>query len=486
MVRMHPSMLDNIQKLRRFFLGTAQKPDKALVHLARDHCMNDRNTVLNCLIKKKTKIAVQRPNIIITNKKTCTHHIIKYTIFYQTMRVLFHYTHKQTLGHTTRSIALATALCRHGAEVLVLQGGVPQPFIRFPKDCQILDIPFPFDDRTSFQAHAVPVSGAKRAQFILKTAADFCPDVFITEFFPFGRLAYLPELLPTLRYLRKKGTRIIASIGYPLLLELDRLRDPTFAALHRSLFALFDTFLIHTPEQLETPYIQQTIQSPDLSRLYAATMGELKKRIIYTGYVFPEKMITGGTKLPLIKNTASTIVISRGGGAVYPKLITRAIEAQRLLNAKTHTVNTIVACGPATSPKEMALFQSCLKSEDKGRVFLADHLDNLDDHLRTCSVSVSLCGYNTSVQLMRYATPSVIIPYQNSLSSASTNDQIARAQLLQERFSSTILDYNTMTAQSVADAIKKQMSSPRPSPAPAEWFNGADVAARFIVQDTAD
>ena len=41
------------------------------------------------------------------------------------MRVLFHYTHKQTPEHTTRSIALATALCRHGAEVLILQEGVP-------------------------------------------------------------------------------------------------------------------------------------------------------------------------------------------------------------------------------------------------------------------------------------------------------------------------------------------------------------------------
>jgi predicted glycosyltransferase len=399
------------------------------------------------------------------------------------MRVLFHYTHKQTLGHTTRSIALATALCRHKAEVLILQGGMPQPFIRFPKDCKFLDIPLPFDTRTSFQSHAVPVSAAKRAQFILKATADFCPDVLITEFFPFGRLAYTPELLPTLRYLRKKGTRIIASIGYPLLIDLDRLEDQKFAALHRAVFAFFDTFLIHTPEGLETSYIQKTIQSPALSRLYATIMKDLKKRIIYTGYVFPEKMITGGTPLPVGKNTSSTIVISRGGGAVCPKLITLAIKAHRLLDDK---IRTIIACGPATSTKEMALFQSCLKHKDKARIFLADHLANLDDHLRTCRVSVSLCGYNTSVQLMRYGTPSVIIPYQNILSKASTNDQVARARLMGEHFSSIILDYDTMTARSLADAIKKQMSSSRPAPAPGDWFNGADVAARFIVQDTAN
>jgi predicted glycosyltransferase len=403
------------------------------------------------------------------------------------MRVLFHYTHKQTLGHTTRSVALVTALCRHQAEVLVLQGGMHQPFVRFPKDCKVIDIPFPFDDRTSFRSRAVPASSTKRAGFILKTAAEFCPDVFITEFFPFGRLAYTPELLPTLRYLRKKGTRIIASIGYPLLIDLDRrLAEPKFAALHQALFAFYDFFLVHSPKGLETSYIQKTIPYPALSRLYAATMKDLRKKIIYTGYVFPEKMITGGTQLPAIKKNTDTIIISRGGGAVYPKLITLAIEAQRLLNDKVRTVNMIIACGPATSPKEMALFRSCLKPQDKDHVFLADHLADLDDHLRTCRVSVSLCGYNTSVQLMRYGTPSVIVPYQNNLSENSTNDQVARAQLLHERFLSIILDYDTMTARLLADAIKEQMSSPRPAPAPADWFNGADVAARFIARGTAD
>ena len=398
------------------------------------------------------------------------------------MRVLFHYTHKQTLGHTTRSISLATALCRHGAEVLILQGGLPQPFVRFPDNCQVLDIPFPFDTRASFQSHAAPVSAAERAQFILKTATDFSPDVLITEFFPFGRLTYIPELLPTLRYLRKKGTRIIASIGYPLLTDLERLKDQQFAALHRAIFAFFDTFLIHTPHELETKYIQGTIQPPTLSRSYAAIMKNLKKKIVYTGYVFPEKMMTGGTRLPVTKKTGSnTIVISRGGGAVYPKLVTLAIEAQRHLDGN---IQTIIACGPATSPKEMALFQSCIKPKDKERIFLTDRLDNLDEHFSNCRVSVSLCGYNTSVQLMRYGTPSVIIPYQNKNYEMATNDQIARAELLQKKFSSVILDYDTMTGQSLANAIKEQMNRPRPKPAPADWFNGAEVAARLVVQDT--
>ncbi|MBF0510739.1 MAG: hypothetical protein HQL13_00250 [Candidatus Omnitrophica bacterium] len=404
--------------------------------------------------------------------------MILLSILLFTMRILFHYTHKQTLGHTTRTHALVKSLCRHKAQVLLLQGGLPQPFVRFPKECKILDIPEPFDDRRSFQWHQPPVSAVKRAQFILKTAADFCPDVFITEFFPFGRMPYIPELLPVLRFLRKKNTRIIASIGYPLIIDLKRLSNTKFAALHQALFAFYETFLIHTPGDLETTYIQNSIQSPILAQSYALFMKKLKKKIIYTGYVFPEKMMTKGTKISIKNKKNPTIIISRGGGSVYPKLITKAIEAQRLLD---NNCKTIIACGPATTPKEMALFKACLKQKDRPRVVLTDHINNLDDVLKTCSVSVSLCGYNTSVQLMRFGTPSVIVPYKNNLSSASTNDQIARSKLLVEHFSSICLDHQNLTAKSLALAIKEQLRSPRPQPAPEKWFNGAEACTRYVM-----
>ncbi len=399
------------------------------------------------------------------------------------MRVLFHYTHKQTLGHTTRSVALVTALCRHGAEVLVLQGGLPQPFVQFPKNAKVLDLPLPFDGRGSFQAHAAPVSAAQRAPFILKTAADFKPDVFITEFFPFGRLSYTPELLPTLRFLRKKGVRILASIGYPLLIDLERFQDPRFCALHKSIFAFFDTFLIHTPDKLETAYIQKTIPSEALAKLYFNLLKELEPRTKYTGYVYPQPMISDtGKPRAVAKN--KTVVISRGGGAVYPKLITLSIEAKRLLAPDIHL---IIACGPATTAKEMALFQSCLKPKDQSKIFLTQRISDLDDYFKDCLASVSLCGYNTSVQLMRHGTPSVLVPYQNNLSrdkvlKTNTNDQIARARLLKERFCGLILDYDLMTASNLAEAITQQIHAPRPAPAPQAWFNGADLTARLVLE----
>ncbi len=404
------------------------------------------------------------------------------------MRILFHYTHKQTLGHTTRSISLATAFCRHKSDILILQGGQIQPFIRFPKGAIVKDIPSPFDTRESFQSHVIPHSSSERAKFILRTAAAFKPDVFITEFFPFGRLAYAAELLPTLKFLRKKGTKIISSIGYPLIIDLNKLQDKSFAAIHRAIFALYDAFLIHTPQELENTYIHQSIQSPVLADMYQRIMDDLKDKIKYTGYVFPEQVMVKQKPLPKFDKKAPLIVVSRGGGAVYPNIITCAIEAQRLIKDNIHM---IISTGPATTDEEKALFQSCLKPKDLARITLIDQTEHLDQLFQDCKVSISLCGYNTSVQLMRFGTPSILVPYQNTLSrntllKTTTNDQVARAHLMQERFQAQVIEYDKLNAQTLAQAIRNKLKSPKPKSAPASWFNGAETTARWVLEDKLD
>jgi predicted glycosyltransferase len=398
-------------------------------------------------------------------------------------RILIHYTHKETLGHTTRTISLASALLTKGGKgikLAILQGGLHQPLVQHPKRCTVLDIPFPFDTKSSFASRPIPHRSAERAAFILNSAKSFAPDVFITEFFPFGRAAYSAELLPTLRHLRQSGCRIIASIGYPFIIDLLKLQDKDYARMYKALLSFYDAFLIHTPEKLETPYFHDTMGSKEVSDLYASTLRSIDKKIIYTGYIFPERALNArpDARLGQFPPAKNTVIVSRGGGAVYPKIIVSAIRAQKLLGKE---FRTIIACGPATSNKENAFFKDVLhRYGDKG-VFLADHLSDLDEHLRTCQVSVSLSGYNTSVQLMRHRTPAVIIPYQSGPSNMPTNDQIARSRLLQERFNSILLPYETLTPASLAKAVHARAGMPRPAKAPSSWFSGAETSAKIIL-----
>ena len=398
-------------------------------------------------------------------------------------RILIHYTHKETLGHTTRIAALVNAIARpHAgkAEILVLQGGVPQPYVAHPAGCRMLDIPHPFDSRDSFREYGVTRRSVERASFIVNAAQEFKPDIFITEFFPFGRPSYIPELLPVLRHLRQNGTRIMASIGYPYLIPLLDLRDRNFAKVFASLLDLYDRFLIHTPKDLETPYFLNSIVDPDARAIYKKTLQRIIDRVTFTGYIVPDTILKPASTL--FKNTLpsakNTVIVSRGGGAVYPKLIVDAIRAQALLGKD---FRTIIACGPSTSAKEKDLFRACLKKDKTRRVLLTEYLPDLDAHLASCDVSVSLAGYNTSVQLMRHGTPAVLIPYQNLHAQMPTNDQIARTRLFEEKFESIRVDYSSLTPGALANAVEKRAAMPRPKPGPAAWFTGAATSARIIV-----
>ena len=398
------------------------------------------------------------------------------------MRILIHFTHKQTFGHTTRSFSLARALAHRGADVLILQGGVPQPFIASPTNCTLVDIPHPFDSRKSFQGQTKPFSSEIRSDFIFNTTQEFNPDVFISEFFPFGRLDYTPELLSTLRYLHKKKKRIIASIGYPLISDLDKFQEPKFAAFKHALFNFFDLFLIHTPSELETPYFEQTLQSSKLAQIYREIIHRLEDRIRYTGYIFPDKLVTGGEKIS-VGSSRNFIITSRGGGSVFAKIILAAMKAAKYLD-KSYL--SLIAYGPATPLKERQCFHAMFDSLNTKNIHLTNYFNNLHDILQSCRLSISLSGYNTSIQLMRYGTPSILIPYYSKHLGNLTNDQIARAKLLQNKFSSVVLDCHTLTTHTLVQAIQRQLDLPPPKPAPTTWFSGAETAAKIILQDRAN
>ena len=397
--------------------------------------------------------------------------------------ILIYYSHKETLGHTTRVAALADALIKgYGAKVSlhILQGGVPQPYIRFPEAAEIINLPHPFDTRASFKGIREMRYVAERARAILNNARRILPDIFVTEFFPFGRLNYMPELLPTLQHLRRRNVAIYASIGYPYLLNLSDMKEAKFRDMLGQLLQLYDKILIHTPPGLEDPYFAKTISSPGPQRRYREFFDGIKEKIIYTGYVVPGKVLKGTAPLPSATTSGqSTVVVSRGGGAVYPKVILNAIRAQALLG---NAYRFIIACGPATSVAEQKLFDLHVRKYGTGNVILHRHIPNLGELLATCDVSVSLGGYNTAVQLMRADARAIIIPHHIKDAPLATTDQLARARLMKEKFQSTVIDYADLTPVKLARAIEKKCRAPRPGQAPTVWFGGATSSANILMK----
>ncbi len=399
-------------------------------------------------------------------------------------KILIHYTHKETLGHTTRVIAICRALAaRYRGKIALhlLQGGTPQDYIKFPRAAQVIHIPYPFDTRASFNGISGPRHTAARARFILDQARRLSPDIFITEFFPFGRLNYTSELLPTLQYLSGTNTRIYASIGYPYLLNLISLREKKFNAMLDQLIGFYNKILIHTPPGLENAYFEKSIASPELKKQYRRFFAGIKQKTVYTGYILPRAVFKDPLAVPALlqRHPGYTVVVSRGGGAVYPKVILNAIQAQAILGCR---YRFIIACGPATSAEEQKLFGLYHKKYNTGHVLLFNHIPHLEKLIKTCDVSVSLGGYNTCVQLMQTGTRAIIIPHQHKHAQEATTDQQARSQLMKRHFQSTVIPYADLTPAILAHAIKQKCQMPRPPQAPAAWFDGDTLTTDILMQ----
>lgn len=398
--------------------------------------------------------------------------------------ILLHYTHKQTLGHTTRVLSIASALVQQygaGIKLNILQGGLPQPFIRFPKAARIINIPAPFDSRASFKGLSSPSVIAARSRFVMEAARRMIPDVFVTEFFPFGRIEYADELLPTLKYLRNIGVRIYASIGYPHVANIMSKGQERSLQLILQMISLYDRLLIHTPPGLENPYFLRTFSTESLREQYTQFFQAIAHKITYTGYILPPRVAPLKKHARLIKHKPGhfTILVSRGGGAVYPKIIANAIQAQSILGEKYHFV---ISSGPSTTQAERTLFHSLLKKCGSQNTTLLDYLPDLPLLLKHAQVSVSMCGYNTSTQLLYARAPSVVIPYVNDFANISSNEQLARSLLLRDHIQSTILNYPDLNARTLAQAIKTQCPANNPREVPQEWFSGNKATARYIMQ----
>jgi predicted glycosyltransferase len=241
----------------------------------------------------------------------------------------------------------------------------------------------------------------------------------------------------------------------------------------------YDKILIHTPQNMENSYFLNHIPSKILRDQCQQLLKSLVKKIVYTGYVLPyqPQPTPGREELVKKKPNITTVLVTRGGGAVAPRIILTAIRAQTLLG---ENYRFIIACGPATSPREIQLFKNILKKSPSSRILLIQNIPDLTYFLSRSDIAVATCGYNTAVQIMQTGIPSILLPYISPTS--YTGDQYPRAKLMNDLLGAPILNFQDLTPSQLAEAIKKQTHRNK-NPMPRHWFNGRKKAADFILKN---
>jgi predicted glycosyltransferase len=378
------------------------------------------------------------------------------------MKIVIYYYHGNTLGHSTRVLALLRGIKCYipKAEIVVLQDGessFPLPLSQYAK---VYTIPYSVNKKrtcvgASERGGALSNMFKERQTFMRSVVNKHHPDLFITEHFPFGRDPRSDELPYLLDHVKEKiGCRIVGSIGYLNYAE----------HMHEIIQKYYDAIFIHSPKALALTYLKYLDRrSADELR---KVLKDFRKKIHFLNFDLDRPASCSSGKLQkerLAQGFKRLVFVSRGGGVVNDRVIVSSFLAAR----KKQEWFFVVCCGPATTRKDMKSYQQLAQGARNVLLVHSFTPEEMDQYMDAADLCVCLCGYNTALKLLYFRKRAVLLPH-------TTSEQRWRAELLTQYIPAVILKERCFTPSSLCSAMEGAINKPFPRKAisPA-WFNGA-------------
>ena len=306
-------------------------------------------------------------------------------------RVMLYCQYLSGMGHLVRSSQFAKALSQRFATLLVI-GGPKIDGYKPPEGVEILYLPPLWLENGAFRvasedADVETVKTLRRDTLIAETDR-FRPDVVITEFFPFGRHDLLFELDPWMAHLKRTmpETMVISSlrdlIGKTVLDE----QTDRIAGLANT---YFDLTLVHADPKFLS--FHECFPAPE----------KIQCPVVHTGFIAQDISANA------IASDRPFILVSVGGGRIGGEVLESALgAAESLRHELDHEFR--VFTGPFL---EDDAFET-LKARAAGleNVVLERFTSDLMAYMQAASLSISLAGYNTTMNVLRAGVPAVLVP----------------------------------------------------------------------------
>jgi predicted glycosyltransferase len=286
------------------------------------------------------------------------------------------------------------------------------------------------------------------------------PDLFVIELYPFGRKAFRFELDPVIQAIRDQklcSCGIISSVRDILVEKADQKKHEGRAL--ETLNNYFDAVLVHSDPRLIK--INETFLRFD----------EIKIPVVYTGFI---AQIPAPDARPRIRNQLALgkadvlIVASAGGGSVGAPLLESVVKAFHQLDTATAKYLRIYT-GPYMAENDFANLKSQSSQSIRVEEFSADFIS----YLAAADLSISMAGYNTSMNILAAGTPALVWPFSQN------REQQMRANRLAELGALKVLSDPDLSPERLAKIID-QVLSQKSRAAIDVNLNGAANTARWL------
>lgn len=335
------------------------------------------------------------------------------------MRIVFYCQHVLGVGHIFRSLEIIKGLKDH--EVIMVTGGAE---VDFDPPAHMTHIQLPGLMMTPDFKEFIPLEEGvtdvedvltRRLRQFKEIMHTYRPDVFLVELFPFGRKKFRFELLPILEGVGF-GTwgpcKAVCSVRDILVEKADMQRQVN--RVHAMLNPNFDAVLIHSDPKLVK-----------LDETFPGVEG-IKPSVHYTGYVARRPRAGAGAALRTELGIGETpmVALSVGGGHIGGNLLQATLQASAILN-ETHPHDLRVFTGPYVTDEALAEYQAM--AADHEHITVKRFTKRFPDYLDAANLSVSLGGYNTTMNLLATGTYGLMYPFLQN------REQRMRTTRLEER-----------------------------------------------------
>lgn len=344
-------------------------------------------------------------------------------------KILFYCQHSLGMGHLVRSFALAEKLSDK-FHIIFLNGGRLPEKLQVPERTEIINLPpLGFDEKNQLvsldENRTVEECQETRESLILDIFRKEKPSAIIIELFPFGRKKFQNELIPLLK-LAKGKAKILCSLRDILVGQRrDQARHEERAVTTANEF--FDAILVHSDKEFAR--LEETFQP--------AT--PLQVPVFYTGFVAKKHALDFSGK------NENQVIVSAGGGMVGESLLQTAIEAKEFL---PENVQLKLITGAFLPEQSFENLQN--SANQKSNIEIIRFIPNLAQEMANSALSVSQCGYNTAMDILRSGVASVVVPFADN----GDDEQMKRARRLEKMGVLQVLEKNELNPQCLAEAMK--------------------------------
>ena len=278
-----------------------------------------------------------------------------------------------------------------------------------------------------------------RSTIIREVTRWFQPHVLLVDHMPGGANR---ELMPVLEMLRRDRLRTTMVLGLRDIIDDPEVTCPLWQreGVYETLEQYYDWVLIYG-----SPHVFPTAEKYRVP-------GPVSEKVLYCGYVCslapvksPErvraKLGLGGEPL---------VMVMAGGGADAYRLMKTHLDAVDLLRGQM-SFATLMVTGPFMPEAQRAALRKQAKS--LGVKFHRSVGDTLS-HLNAADLVVSMAGYNTVSEILRFNKRAVIVPR-----AGPSAEQTMRAELVAQQGLARMLHPRDLSAARLADALLAELSA---------------------------